>query len=133
MREEDTEREREGGERGGGRKRNDARGSADESDDKTERNTRLRQEYHPRLLAHCTVRGRESGACTRIDGRASLPGRAGPRKAALHALSVQFSYARMSVQRVTFVLIGPPASVDLESIPHQHGTRSRSGSRARQP
>lgn len=42
----------------------------------------------------------ESGACARIDGRASLPGRAGPRKAALHALSVLFSFARLSVQRV---------------------------------
>lgn len=50
-------------------------------DGKTKRNTRLRQEYHPHLLARCTlVRGRESGACARIDGRASLPGSAGPRK-----------------------------------------------------
>lgn len=87
-----------------------------EGDDKTKRDTRLRQEYHPHLFVQCTpVRGRVCGACARIDGRASLPGRAGPRKAALHALSVLFSFARISVQRVTFVLISSSATADPRS------------------
>jgi len=62
-------------------------------DGKTERSTRLRQEYHPHLLARCTLaRGRESGACARIDGRASLPGSAGPRKSRVARIvsSLQF-------------------------------------------